>query len=96
MIEPEEAHSAFAPRGFLTHEDVRRLEASDRAIPVELPAEGSPPLIVISRVRLPQHQIAYLRALMERARRGRCVVFDGDLDVFQLIDGRWQPLGPRS
>ena len=87
---------------FLADEDAYRGHTPPEICPgyvatVEVPDSGYPPLALISRRYLSAARLNLLRTTLAEAMSTRrpFVVEAHDLDVFQLVDGRWTPVVAR-
>jgi len=63
------------------------------AVQTRVEIEGSPQLMLVFPSPLTNEVIVRLRESLDAVRQnGKTFVIDGPCDVYQLVDGSWQPL----
>lgn len=61
-------------------------------IQVDHPRPDFPTLLLRFPRLITRRQIEQIRHLYATAKPGQPLIFDGGIEVYQLIDGRWEPL----
>jgi hypothetical protein len=72
---------------------------ADYGLTINLNLRGfSPRLIVDTKKKLSPSSIEHIRSCLEKFRSGsgKFLIIEEGMSVYQLVDGRWQPLDNRS